>query len=249
MQPWNPDVMLDFTRRLHRESIASIRAMRFDKWDEYQRTLMSLYATLVELTGSFIALESQSEFAGSHTVIRSLLEGHVDLINLLNDPDYLDCMKLAFYEDWLKLLEEGIDKQNPFLVGFQANDKAVEKRRADAEALAALKAKGVKSVHIADRFERAGMTEAYRSVYKRLCMEAHNNIAALNNRHLKPLGKEDFELVIYDHPNELDTLRDTAAGVMINASLGTHRHFKSEASPKFQVLDEELSALRRRRDG
>nr|WP_246716622.1 DUF5677 domain-containing protein [Rhizobium ruizarguesonis] len=121
---------------------------------------------------------------GVDIVLRASLEAYVDLINLANDDRYFDQMRLAYHEDSVKLLDEGVSKGNTFMDSFQNNPemtKSLAEHRAELDILK----KTVKPLNIGERFTLAGMNSVYRSIYRVLCTESHNNVRALMSRHFR----------------------------------------------------------------
>jgi hypothetical protein len=70
------------------------------------------------------------------------------------------------------------------LKGFSQDVLLPVGRRKYASELKALRAKGVQTLEIAERFERAGLTHEYESVYSILSDEAHNNLSVLQSRYV-----------------------------------------------------------------
>jgi hypothetical protein len=108
-----------------------------------------------------------------------------------------------------------------------------------------LKQRGYQPLKIKERFERANMSEEYQSMYNFLSCDAHSNIRGLISRHAE-IDNRDFEVVYYrDEPIEtfLTTI-DSAAGLLLNASLALHRVYHSPVISEIEAFEQELAAVR-----
>jgi hypothetical protein len=174
------------------------------------------------------------------------LEAAVELRNLNKEPSYVEHMYASHTEQWLKVLSEA-KKGNPYLSAIKENmdiDNLIAK---DEAALAALIAKNKRPLNVFERFERADMVEEYRSLYNFLSCDAHSNIRALVSRHFEESGS-DFNLVMYrDEPLESFTATlDSAAGLLLEASLETHKVFDSKHVAAVEAMLGELKELRKK---
>lgn len=243
--------MIDLLKELHDESFDSLNALKFSKRDELSRTIVSLYCTLIEQSWSLLLLVNQGRGAGTSAILRSILEAHIDIENLLSDGRYLKNLSAAYHKEWLKFLREGAAGVNPYLAGMSSvADLETEIARHEAR-LAELEHEGFKPLKLVDAFKRVGMEHAYRSAYRHLSRESHNNISSLTGRHFERSGENDFNLVIYRNlqATDFEVELDSAAGALIRSGLGVHRHFESQVSSVLEALQEKLFAYRKARDG
>ena len=83
-------------------------------------------------------------------------------------------------------------------------------------------------------------------MYNFLSCDAHSNIRALVSRHFEE-GSSDFNLVLYkDEPLEsFAATLDSAAGLLLEASLETHKAFGSNHVARVEALLAELKTLRK----
>lgn len=244
-------VMIGFFEELHNESLDALKSLVFPKKDEFSRTVIALYCSLIEHSWSLLLLAKDGRDAGTAIILRSTLEAHIDIENLLNNPSYLKNLNAAYHKEWLKFLKEGATGTNQYLAGMSsAQNLAVEIARHEA-CLAKLKVEGFLPLTQLDAFKRAGMEDAYRAVYGRLSRESHNNISALSERHLELSGDGDFNLVIYRDlkPADFEVELDSAAGVLIGSGVRVHQHFGSPATPALEALQSKLFSYRKERDG
>lgn len=112
-----------------------------------------------------------------------MLEALVDLLNLQSNDDYLNLMYFKQYDQQCQF-HEVASVDNPMTkslfekLDFDAIKERCKKNRAKYKELS----KNI-PVGIRKRFEGAGI-EDYYALYKRLCLRCHNNVSALEERHL-----------------------------------------------------------------
>ncbi len=228
---------------LYHASVKHLPSLKFSKGSEVHRTLISLYATTIELTNSAIIIREGGGHTGMDILLRTAMEGHVDLINLASDDAYLQAMNAAYHKEWIKLSGAGIDGDNPFLAFFKDNPEAQGLLAQHKEKLAAFKAKSSIPTNL-DKFKKAGMEDIYRSIYSSLCSDSHNNIGALNHRHFRPRDG-DLDLVIFDVPlkTDLAATLDMFISILLKSNEIMHDYFGSAGEVK-----DELAYFRRVRD-
>jgi hypothetical protein len=108
-----------------------------------------------------------------------------------------------------------------------------------------LQQQGYRPLKIKERFDRAGMGEEYRSMYNFLSSDAHSNIRGLISRHAE-MSESNFEVVYYrGEPIKtfLATI-DSAAGLLVDASLALHRTYQSPVIAEIENLEQELVTAR-----
>ena len=83
-----------------------------------------------------------------------------------------------------------------------------------------------------DRCALAGRTEEYEGLYADLCLDAHNNIAALTERHVRAVGTDGhLEISVLGAPDPAAVARHLSMGVgfLIESALLIHGHFGASA--------------------
>ncbi|ASY58292.1 DUF5677 domain-containing protein [Sinorhizobium sp. CCBAU 05631] len=224
--------MYGFFLELQAASIRHLAELRFNKGSEVHRTLVSLYASILELTDSAIIIREAGKYTGMDILLRSALEAHVDLINLANDDGYLQAMKAVYHKEWIKLTGDGVKGDNPFLAYFKDNPEA-QKQLAHHEAELAAFKKTHTIPNNLDKFKMAGLEDVYRSIYNSLCNDSHNNIRALTSRHLRA-HKEGLDLVIFDKPSRTDIAAtvDCFIAILLKSNEIMHDYMKSNDTVK-----------------
>lgn len=215
--------------QLYDSSYKRIQDIKFDKSDNVDNTLVSLYATVIEQTGSAVILIQQGYYGGIEAILRSVLEAYIDIVNLTNNKGYLDQLLLEFYESQKKVGDQ-VAKGNRWLVGI---DPAVAAKRHGewVKKYDDLHKTAKPHLNKFQRFEVAKEEETYRAIYKTLCDEAHNNITALTSRHLREKSDGDIEIVVFAEPEaeHADMVYDTWANILQHANIVMHTHYQSPA--------------------
>ena len=221
--------MFDLLNRAYSDTHKRIVHIHFDKTVFLHTAIISLYASIIEQTGSAIALLKDNHVVAANIILRSTLEAHVDLINLTNDANYIEQMKASYHEQWVYLMEAGISGNTPFLKEFVTDD-VTDSLAYNRRSLAKYKAAGVRPMKVSERFKKAGMSEWYVSVYNHLCADSHNNLRALIKRHIRQ--KEDgMEVVVFRNikGNEIAEAAGFFAHLYLASSAAAHNYFGSKS--------------------
>jgi hypothetical protein len=153
--------------------------------------------------------------------VRSILESYADLCALAKDPLYARRMLATLYKERLKLFQDMISRPaNQYHASLaQQIDPAAELAEATRQ-LAKEKADGYEPLSNFDRLEVAGLSNEYRSLYWQLCLESHNNIATIEQRHID-VSKGDAVLVLErdNPPSTMLKYYDSLVSMLIEASL------------------------------
>lgn len=237
--------LFDFLKQLHDDCIALSKTITFDKKHPRHLHLIGLYGSTIELSGCLITLIDKKMWTGVPPMFRSILEAHVELINLQAKAEYGYFMQASYHSQWLKLLREAKKGTNPFLSDIAKIKELDSQIPSQEKELAALKAKGYKPLMVVDRFQKAGLSNEYRSIYNSLSNDAHSSIRALISRHYEIEG-DDFKVVYYkDKPIEdAITYIDSTAGVLLDSTGLIHDFFETESIEKVKNLAESLSKIR-----
>lgn len=238
--------LLNFVKMLHDRLLDLSRDITFEKRYQVDFARIALYGSLIEFTGAIINLIENRGRVAVPSAFRSFLEAAVELRNLNRDPSYVEHMYASHMDQWLDVLREA-KKGNPYLSGIRSEVNLDEMIAKDEASLSALIQKNKKPLKVYQRFERANMVEEYRSLYNFLSCDAHSNIRALVSRHFEESG-DNFNVVMYkDEPLEsFAATLDSIAGLLLDASLETHKAFGSKHVPVVEALVTELQTLRKR---
>lgn len=226
--------MLHLLLFVHDGAKEILQTMRVNLGSATERTILSLYATIIEQTDCSATLLKQDKAWATDIMLRSSLEAFVDLINLANDREYLNAMIFSYHDEQIKLLREGMTGGNKFFGDLHMSpdtQEALKEHQADRDALAA---KGFKKMLVAERFAQADLTAEYKSIYKSLCDESHNNIGVLMKRHIEQEGDE-VNVAVFK-PRRAEDLAfsiDSLTSLLIDSSYIVHDYF---GSPKVDVI-------------
>lgn len=219
--------------------------LRFNKRDHVDLHRVALYGTLLELTGCMVQLIEHNGRTGVPSLFRAFLEAAVELRNLMRDAGYIDYMTASYLDQWLKVLQEAKNGQNPYLASIAALSNLDAQIVDQKKQIDKLKARGRLPLKVRERFERAEMLKEYKSIYNFLSCDSHSNIRALISRHIER-GDNDFKVVYYkDEPiNTFLAMLNSTAELLIEASLSVHEAFSSSSLADIWKMREELNALR-----
>jgi hypothetical protein len=129
-------------------------------------------------------------------------------------------MLATFHDEQRKHLEDMIRApENPFHVDVAQHIDPAEKLKEIGAELDSLRVQGHHPLSVYDRFAQAGLIELYRKAYWQLCLQAHNNIIALERRHIRRVG-EDFEIDVFGENSDDETCMycDPLGGILIQST-------------------------------
>lgn len=156
--------ILNFLKETHHNFEALTQQLIFDKMHKLHQSVITLYGSIFELTGSCICLVDNQMATGIPILLRSLLEAFIDLSNLIKNPKYGHNLELDRLDQWIRLLRES-KTNNSYLKYFKQVsdlDSLISQYEAEKKVL---EDKGHKNLKIIEKFEIAGMSEEYKSIY------------------------------------------------------------------------------------
>jgi len=237
----------NFMCHLHKKAINLTAQLHFDKTHLWRLNLVSLYCSLVELTGSACILVEEKVGVGIPILLRAAVEADLDFTNLAADRTYNYQLRASELKEWIKLLRESRAGTNPFLKDisdFPETDKILKNMEQEQEEL---RGKGYKPLSVYDKFDRANLEPIYRSVYNILCCHSHNNLRALQARHIN-ISKEldDFQVELYP-PINFDRMLsyiDNFCGILLSATEKIHRILETNGIKEIEELKVEFQKHR-----
>ncbi|MBI3894684.1 MAG: hypothetical protein HY313_02015 [Acidobacteria bacterium] len=230
-----------FLKELHDKALDHITSLHFDKTHAMHFTLVSLYGSLIELTGCMLTLLENRGKIGIPSLFRTFLETYVEFHNLIQEPTYGYHMEASKVKEWIKIFRAAAEG-NPYLAGIASMPNLSEVVEKEERQLKDLESKGYKPLTIYQRFERAGMVEVYRSLYNFVSSDCHSNIRALIERHVD-LGDDDFTPVLYKNaPDERFLwLLGPTAELLVSATIDIHEYFKSGVVNEVRLFKDKLA--------
>jgi hypothetical protein len=200
-------------------AVNTLPQVRFNKHDSQHFIAICLYGTILQSASDCYRLMQEPTIlvAGA---LRSILESYVDLVAIIGDRDHAKRMLATFHDEQRKHLEDMIrTPENPFHVDVSKHLDPAEKLREVGAELHSLREQGHHPLSVYDRFAHAGLIELYRTAYWQLCLQAHNNIIALERRHIRHVG-EDFEIDVFSENSDDETCMycDTLGGILVQST-------------------------------
>ena len=188
-----PELVVEHRRRLLTaldECRGDMTRMSFTQGDPQHLVIAGLYATIIQSVSECTTLMQQPTIM-LPGMLRSLLEATADYYAVIESDDYRQRM-LATFEYQKQLYYEGMikNKANPMHQDMAMQlDPAVELAATNAT-LKEYEDAGFYPLRIWERFKAAGLSDIYQSFYWNLCLEGHNNVAIIQQRHIEVHGKD-----------------------------------------------------------
>ncbi len=146
--------------------------------------MIALYLSLIDFSDAILRNCKSRSNISIPVIFRSFLEAYIDFKNLHNDANYLQNIEASDTKEQLRLLKFSREENNPFLADI-ANIRDIDDLISHEEnKLKNFRARGIHVLNTYQRFEKAEMTDEYRSIYHNICAHSHNNITALISRHI-----------------------------------------------------------------
>lgn len=201
----------------------------------------------MDLAGDALLLINKRRRTSSAILLRSLLESYIDLVNTIKDEEYLKHMYTSSLDGQRKMLQKALTSNSELFTKFHEQREICQKRLDELTALKKdLIKEGYKPLKIYERFERAGFEAYYSGIYSLLCSEWHNDMIAIEDRHLNVQDQD--ELCTVKLPQLLETegaLRNICllAEIILNSSIQIHDLFVSPRLNALKKLKEDYTKL------
>jgi hypothetical protein len=202
-------------------TVEILPAVKFDKHHPQHLAAICLYATILQSVSDCYRLMEGPATVTVPGIMRSLLESYADLCAVIQDPAYPKKMLSTFYEEQRKHFEDVLKSpRNPFHADVATHIDPVAKLKEIEAELDKFRQEKHFPLSVFERFRLAGLGDLFRTIYWRLCLDAHNNIAALEQRHVRRTEGDDFEVDIFaENPSdELGMYYDTVTAILIDSS-------------------------------
>lgn len=228
------------------DSLRDASLFSFDKRNPQQLTAVCVYCSILEFSHGEMALFEKGQTTALPIVLRSIFEAYADLRALLKDADYYKNMYATFLEEKLRFLRNvAKSSSNAYSRGVSAGmDVNGEVSSLELE-IANYKTEGRKPLSNFARFESGGLVHEYQSIYWLLCLESHNNMSALDDRHIEKDGG-DYHAVLFKAADPEDLLRilDSLLAVMIDSGVKIHRFLGTNAIARYESHQKAFDAIR-----
>lgn len=235
-----------FLNDVHRRLLDLATALKFDGEHAWHSRLVTLYSSIVEIAYTVSRLSEDMLRSSIPTILRSMLEAQIDLMNLAADRKYGYTLDSIAIHNQLKLFRAIKKGTNPLLSGIKYTAD-VDKKIASAEAWQARNKDKVDkdcAKWVRARFAKAGLTAEYETIYSFLCLHSHNDALALDMRHMqKGEGEKKSEFFIFQEKpiDEIAHYFAMAAGILIKASVLIHKTLETKAIDAVNAIETEFT--------
>lgn len=220
--------------------------MRFDKGNSQHLAAICLYATIFQSIGECYRLMDQPTVTVPGTM-RSILESYADLCAVIQDREYPKKMLATLHKEQKRHLEDVIkEPQNPFHAKVATKIDPKEKLAEATNALDKLREKGHLPMRVEDRFKAARLTDLYRTIYWELSLHGHNNLAALEARHIRRTGRDQFEIDVFaaNSAHQMGTSYDALIAMLADCSRRLYQLLDFAPPTEFTQRVEEFERFR-----
>lgn len=219
-----------FGDRALRAIVEAMPLIHFDSSKRPHLYAVTLHASIVQLCGGCLALARTEHTAGIPVLLRSMFEALIDLDNLVRDAQFHERMDAANLDQFLKLLRTC--PTNPLMAGLdQKHDipTITAEFQAELDGLLGRK-RGQKDLR--SRCIDVGRKDEYTSIYTLLCLDAHNNITALIDRHVSEGESQTLQVDAFGDGNPFSLARRVfmAIGWMLESADCAHGAFQTNYS-------------------
>lgn len=219
--------------------------LEFCRGDPQHLYCAALLSTSIRLAeGVHHSLYMRDEIC-SFVLLRSLMEASVDLINLVRDPNYVYFMLATLRDQQKKMLKNDSQQQPGGAFSFGSSSEQHDTLRHHVDDLSQLKGRGYRPLSVRERFVRADRLDDYNGPYALVCMQSHNNINVLEDRHLRIEGK-DFSIRAFpglsDHHAQM--ISGMAAPLLVGAVAAARSVVEEAENAVLEPVDRSLQELR-----
>ena len=227
------DTTLDLLETIHKTCIDKVpTSLTYDSKNMQVPYMFSLYSIAIELTGdSYQAVKCRKELA-SHVLTRALLEAIVDLLNVINSPDYVNTRFQKALTERKKKLKYLLEKEPDLIAKVGRTPAYVE---GVLDKIEELHNPEIDKPNIRKRFKDAGMELYYDTAYAHLCDYSHLDTSTIINR---PIG------LIEHHLDKRGTqfLVGLIVDLILKASIRFHEFLKTGQRKVFEDLQQKWQA-------
>ena len=232
---------------LLRESENDLEAIAFGD-DAQPLAVALLYCTILQSISECFFLLSQQTITVPG-IMRGIFESFADLRAVVRHPKYAGRMLATFYAEKVRHLENMIEfPTNAYHADVMKQlDPTMELPRVRAM-LKELEDRDQKPLSNKGRFVAAELVEEYQSMYWQLCLDSHNNLSALEDRHYEKRPDGSLGLVLSKENSTHDLARyyDGLVGVLLDSAIHVHKLMNTSKASKYEGL---LASLQKFRNG
>lgn len=238
--------LLPLTQSVATDALHDVELFRFDKTDPHQLYTVCIYGSVVEIAYGCIALLEKKQVTALPILLRSLLEAYADFRASIEDQQYYKNLYASFLKEKLRLITNAEkNQQNPYLAGLvRAPDINTEKANLQVE-IDRYKNENRGPLMNQDRFNRGKLEYESQSIYWLLCLHGHNNLSALEDRHIEKQNA-DYNVVLFkeEDPEDLVRYLEILIEILIDSTERIHKLLGTETTLRYQKHREIFDAAR-----
>ncbi len=194
------------------------------------RVAATLCLTIAEQFAATLHLIEGGFSSHAPVMVRSMLEGQANLLNVVRDPEFVDqirydnaCADIVLFTKYAAEMQGNSEVQET-LANWKAQAEPIRNE---------LEARGYRKLTVYQRFERANILSTY-VAYRVFCSFAHNQLTTLLARHA-----DQFELRYhFEAPKELTASLLTVAISILCQAVVTASHYTDLSDAELrQVID------------
>ena len=238
---------LPFLAQLTDSCLDDGQYIRFDKEHPQQLYAVCSYGSIVEISYGIRVLLEERQPTCVPILLRSLFEAYAGFRCCMRDPNHFKGMYATFLNEKLRFVTKvGANPENVYLKGVADSVDVTAEKVSLTKEIDALKAQHYPPMSTWDEFKKAGLESEYQSIYWQLCLHAHNNVSALEDRHIERAG-DTYGVTFFKPTDPQDDIRylDSLCAILIEASRDLHGNFKTPALTNFDARLEQLNVIRK----
>jgi len=228
--------LLPLIQRVATDSLHDAELLRFDKNDPHQLYAVCIYGSIVEIAYGCIALLEKKQVTALPILLRSFLEAYADFRASVEDSKYYMNLYASFLKEKLRLVRNADkNQQNPYLAGLvHSLDINNEKEKLQTE-MDRCRKENRGPLENRDRFDKGKLEYEFQSMYWLLCLHGHNNLSALEDRHIEKQG-DDYNVVLFkeEDPEDLVRYLDTLIATLIDSTERIHKLLGTTKTLRYQ---------------
>lgn len=210
----NLDEKRDQLQHAMRLVMATLNETHYETDSRQMSLSYMLTCRIAEVCSAAWVLLIKRHYNSVPILLRTAIEAYVDLVNIIEDPEYYKVLITAYADQENKLYKRA-SRDNPYSLKVYEQPTFDDDKK-NANTLYE-EYKSLKSVTMSlERFQRAGAEDWYGTVYNKLCRYTHNTIDALECGHVTREGdKKTIHLFKKVTDNYLHFLIDSTASILI----------------------------------
>jgi len=202
--------------------------------------IASFSSSIIQYTDAIVSLIESDKLIAIPPILRSILESYVELLNLCKHENYVYVLTSNHLKKKIKKLQVTFEEpDNPFLQhtiehygdrGGEIKKLRQQKNTSDQHTSKF----DIDITRIKDRFELAGIKDAYAGIYTQLCEDTHNEIVKVESRHLIKSGQStEFSVLTNWKLEEISHHVITTIEILKSSLINTFHHLDFENQDDF----------------